>query len=119
MRGSKCTAPRNMVAGRCEKLLTNLRTFFQPVGVHLVLVSDGQHEIVVVQVAGDLRTDRLWIERRRRCGRCRGIAAPSTSASATTTRTAALANTKTHLHDCYRMSGLRVHAGIRRTDVHI
>ena len=98
-----------------------------PGGVALVFVRDGEHQIIVIEIARDLCAEWLRILRWwwRWCwlGRCCGVTAASTSATATATATASAkssrSHTKAHLHHGHRMSGLRVHARVCGADVDV
>src|SRR5262245_34951817 len=110
-----------MLMRECSCLFGALQ---MPRRVLLVLVRDGQDDVIVVKIPGDLRADglcvqRRWRCRRRRCGcsRITGAAAASTSSSTTTSLRGT--NTVTHRYDGDRMSCLRMHTGVLRTDVHI
>src|SRR5262245_13914536 len=93
-----------------------------PLRIDLIFVRDGQNDVVVVQVAGDLRADRLRIERRRRCcgSCCSGrIATAPTGTTTTSAATACGANTERHLHDRHGMSRLRVNARVGSANIEI
>src|SRR5262245_58355323 len=93
-----------------------------PLRVDLILVRDGENDVVVVQVAGDLCADRLGLPRRGRCcrsGGCRRIATASATATSTPATATRGTNGERHLNDRHRMSRLRMNAGVRGADVEI
>src|SRR5262245_11049815 len=107
----------------CSPWSSELGTLEMPLRIDLIFVRDGEDDVVVVQIARDLRADGLRVQRRRwccgscGCGRITTASAASTSAAATTTTRGTKA--ERHLNDRHGMSRLCVNARVGRADVKI